>query len=174
MLFRSVHHFFTFPVFYIEGINYDYLEPFADFFRRPTKICVSIFAFLTGWSYFYNKNKTIKYSFIKITLLLINFWIICIPFLITAILLGVYKANSVNITLVLLGLNHEVMIFSWYVYFYVISMIMLPFIYKLLDKNIFIAFIPGCILPMIVLQFICKIYADNSYINEVSYNVSLL
>ena len=50
-----VHHFFCFPTWYVDGISYPKLTGFAEFFRFPTKICVSIFAFLTGYAY--SKNN---------------------------------------------------------------------------------------------------------------------
>ncbi len=50
-----VHHFFCFPTWYVDGISYPQLTGFAEFFRFPTKICVPVFAFLTG--YVYNKNN---------------------------------------------------------------------------------------------------------------------
>lgn len=46
-----IHHFFCFPAWYIEGISYPQLAEFAEFFRFPTRICVSLFAFLTGYAY---------------------------------------------------------------------------------------------------------------------------
>ena len=43
------HHFFTFTEFYIDVISYPMLEQVFVFLQQPFKICVSVFAFLTGF-----------------------------------------------------------------------------------------------------------------------------
>lgn len=83
------HHFFTFPNWYIEVISYPSLISFSTYFCVPTKICVSIFAFLTGWSYAFNKNQNIKYSINKIVKFLINYWIIYFILLLITIALNI-------------------------------------------------------------------------------------
>ena len=61
------HHFLTFPEWIIQGVNFSASDTFADFFNLPLKICVSLFAFLTGYFYYFRKKKTVKYSVKKAT-----------------------------------------------------------------------------------------------------------
>ena len=60
VIFMFVHHMFTFPRWYIDSISYPELKDFASFFCSPFKLCVGMFAFLTGYSYFFTKDVTIQ------------------------------------------------------------------------------------------------------------------
>jgi uncharacterized membrane protein len=46
-----LHHFFTFPDWYVEGISYPYLLGIVQYFYAPLKMCIPVFAFLTGYFY---------------------------------------------------------------------------------------------------------------------------
>ena len=69
-----IHHFFTFPSMWTNGIRYPILEKWAPYLCEPTKICVPIFCFITGYTYYFCKNKNLVYSLRKITDLLIVYW----------------------------------------------------------------------------------------------------
>ena len=56
LILMFVHHFFTFPKRYINGISYPYLSKFATLMCAPLKICVPVFAFLTGYFYYFSKR----------------------------------------------------------------------------------------------------------------------
>ena len=131
LILMFVHHFFTFPDWYVEGIEYPELAAFARYFCSPTKICVCIFAFLTGYFYFFSKQKTYRYSLRKITDVLVTYWIVYIPLLILAVVLGCYQFSPSDFLLELFALKRPVMTFCWYVYFYYIAMLLMPLIAKL-------------------------------------------
>jgi len=59
LIFMFIHHMFTFPDAYIDGISYPALEPYAKWLCTPFNMCVAIFAFLTGYCYFFCKEKII-------------------------------------------------------------------------------------------------------------------
>lgn len=59
------HHFFTFPDAWIDSVSNIYTDNYFEIFQNGTNLCVSIFAFLTGFFYYYNNNKTVKYSIKK-------------------------------------------------------------------------------------------------------------
>ena len=126
-----IHHFFTFPSWYIDGISYPQLDTFAKYVNWPTKICVPVFAFLTGYFYFFTQKKTLHYSVKKMTDLLISYWAVYLPFLGFAIASGCYKFDLHDFIYELFGLKGSIMTFGWYVYFYCVSMILLPFLTKL-------------------------------------------
>lgn len=134
LIFMFIHHFFTFPQWYIDGISYPYLLEFAQWAQAPTKICVPIFAFLTGYFYYYTKNKTMRYSIKKSTDVWLNYLIVFAILLIPAVLLGVYDFSAKNLILELLGAKLPTMFFCWYVAFYIISMLVLPLYAKLSEK----------------------------------------
>lgn len=129
-----MHHSFGFPSDWIEGIQYKTTilgQPINEWIRWSTKICVAIFAFITGYAYFFNKNQTIKYSFKKIWQLLKRYWFIL--FLIVmpvAIYVGTKKITLEIILYNIFALNKRLIPFSWYVYFYIFAMLAMPFIKK--------------------------------------------
>lgn len=131
-----LHHFFTFPSWYVESISYPELAYFASHFCQPLKICVPVFAFLTGYLYYFNPDKSFKYSFRKITDLLINYWAVYLPLLVIAVLVCEYRFEPTTFLYELFALKRPVMIFCWYVYFYYTAMLLLPVIVKfLLNKQ---------------------------------------
>lgn len=148
LIFMFVHHFFTFPDWYVESISYPELSHFAQYFCAPFKICVPVFAFLTGYFYDYTKTKSLNDSIKKITDILITYWFVYIPFLTIAGCMGVYSGNFKDIFLEFFALKRPVMVFCWYVYFYCISMILLWMIAPLLSKNKMRGIFLGIVLPV--------------------------
>ena len=151
ILLMVVHHFFTFPEWIIAGGGgYAPNLLFAEILKSPTKLCVCIFAFVSGWAIALGK-LTYKEAFRRIKQLFINFWCIAIPSIVFAVLICGFKISALDICKELLGLKNSVMIFSWYVPFYTVSMILMTFIQKWLDSDIRIALLAGVILPVGVL-----------------------
>lgn len=56
-----IHHFFTFPDWWIDGIDYPNIQKMSTYLCWPLKICVPIFCFITGYVYVFNKRKNFKY-----------------------------------------------------------------------------------------------------------------
>lgn len=130
LILMFVHHFFTYPEWYIDGVAYPGLAPYIRFFQVPLKICVVLFAFLTGYFYSFSSRRTLKYSLQKTTDVLLSYWIVYIPLLILAVVTGCQSFSPAGFVKELFALDRPVMFFCWYVYFYAISMMLLP----LLDK----------------------------------------
>lgn len=169
LVFMYIHHFFTFPDWYINGIEYPELIDFANFFSIPFKICVPIFAFLTGYLYSYVKAKNLRYSLRKITDLLLTYWIIYILFLLIALFKCNYKFEMENFVLELFALRVPVMIFCWYVYFYIFSMLYLPILSKFGD-NIIKLILFGILIPIITGVILLE-YTSNDIVVPVIYNM---
>lgn len=148
-----VHHSFTYPNWYIEGISYPSLLTFASCMRNPFRLCVAIFAFLTGYFYVFSA-KTYKYSFKKITDLLFAYWMIYLPILLISVLSGCYTLSWTDVLKECFSIINPVMVFCWYIHFYMITMLILPIISKLLDRNLLSALLIGIIVPVIVATFL--------------------
>lgn len=133
LIFMYIHHMFTYPGMYVDGISYPSLETFVQIFRHPFNP-VSIFCFITGYTYVFSKNKTLKQSLKKIFKILIPFWVVMITFMIIGILTNTYNFSIGNFILESLSLKRTIMCFCWYIYFYVIVMITMPFISKVSEK----------------------------------------
>lgn len=133
LIFMFLHHFFTFPGFYVEGISYPGLLDFADDFCVPLKICVPVFAFLTGWFYCFNQQKTYRYSLRKITDLYVSYWFVYLPMMVFAVVTGCWEFYPTGVVKEMLALETPIMMFCWYVYFYAAVMLLLPLLIRAKD-----------------------------------------
>ena len=131
LILMFIHHFFTFPNWYIEGISFPLLRPFVSGLCGPTKICVSVFAFLTGYFFFLGRDKGYRHSLRKIRDTLVSYWMVYLPFLALALALGCYSLGKAEMLQEAFGLGSEVMTFCWYVYFYCVVMLLLPLVDRL-------------------------------------------
>lgn len=130
LILMFIHHFFAYPEWYVTGIAYPQLAGFVRFFRYPVKICVPVFAFLTGYFYAYTNKKTLRYSLRKMTDLLISYWAIYVPVLLFALMTGYRGLSVFGFIQGILGRNISLMTFCWYVSFYCLAMLMLPLLTK--------------------------------------------
>lgn len=135
LIFMFIHHFFTFPGFYVEGVSYPYLAEFAKDYCVPFKICVPVFAFLTGYFYAFRENRTFRYSLRKITDFYISYWFVCIPLMIFTSLTGCWEYSRMGILKELLALETPAMFFCWYVHFYAVFMLLLPLLTQSQDHT---------------------------------------
>lgn len=150
LILMFVHHFFTFPDWYVDGISYPYLSRFVAYMCSPLKICVPIFAFLTGYFYYFSHNKTLRYSIRKSTDVWLSYVFVFFLLLIPAALLGVYDFSVKNVVLEVLALKRPTIIFGWYVCFYFVTMLILPLYAKLSGKSSAFCFLFFFALPTIV------------------------
>lgn len=126
LILMFIHHFFTFPDWYVEGISFPLLRPFITGLCSPTRICVCVFAFLTGHFFFLGADKSYRHSLRKIRDTLVSYWMVYLPFLALALALGCYSLGTSEMVQEAFGLGSEVMTFCWYVYFYCAVMLLLP------------------------------------------------
>ena len=166
-----IHHFFTFPAWYIEGIAYPHLEGFADFFCLPTKICVSIFAFLTGYFYITFSKQSYRHSFKKIIDIMISYWMVFLPMLLLALSWGVYQFELSGVLLEAFALKRSIMVFCWYIPFYVCLMLLLPVVTKLLTKSMFLDVVILSVVQGVLVVLAHKIQVP--YLTETLESVSL-
>ena len=147
-----IHHFFTFPEWYISGISYPELEGFAEFFCEPMKICVPTFAFLTGYVYSFAKKKSLGYSIQKITEFLTTYWTVYLVLLTVAIALGCHQFGFSRFVYELAGIYKPIMIFCWYVHFYCTSMLLLPVLNRFSRGTLFGDFLLFLVLPSVMIS----------------------
>lgn len=133
VLLMVFHHCFGFPQWYVDVPSFmanAHLMKLALTF----KICVPIFAFLTGWTYYHHKDKTIKYSIKKITTFILDYWIVVFPMSLFAFLFCGYNYSIKTLGELLPVHSHPLMIFTWYVWFYMLMMLAFPLFY-LIEKH---------------------------------------
>ncbi|MBE6725533.1 MAG: acyltransferase [Ruminococcaceae bacterium] len=150
-----VHHFFTFPEWWGEGISYPVLAALAPVFRNPLKLCVPVFCFLTGYFYAYRKDHSVRYSLRKISDLLLAYGSVFLIFAGTAsfFLHYIYTPRAFFFELFGVSLYFPTMTFGWYVAFYALSMLLLPLVARMPSKHFHI----DLLLSLLVFPFLMKL-----------------
>lgn len=105
-----------------------------------TKMCVYIFAFLVGYGFFCSKNKSIKYSLKRIQLLIIPFWfMLSVMFLPAAYFSGnlqqiMESKGWLDVFYNFFGISESLNWYSWFVCFYIITILLMPYLHRLFDR----------------------------------------
>ncbi len=123
ILIMIAHHF----------LCYDFGANFPIFWETigpALKICVGIYAVLSGYGYFYAKEKTLKYGLRKIWGLLQEYWISLFTVFIPCALLGGWKLTRKSLLVNLFALGDNLNWNAWYVHFFIFCMLCMPFIWK--------------------------------------------
>jgi len=169
LIFMFVHHFFTFPDFFISDIQYPWIQTFADAFCEPMKLCVPVFAFLTGYFYAFNQNRTIRYTLRKITDLYVSYWFVYLVILLVAVLTGCYAFSLYSIVFEMAALKMPLMVFCWYVLFYSYSMVLLLLLAKQ-DNSPVEDILYLLVLPLLVSNVLSGMYLEG-FLNSVVLNI---
>lgn len=158
------HHFFGYPEWIVPPNQYIGLPfigtPFSYYIGKYGSICVSIFAFVTGYGlYFsYKKGKTYTNSLKKLSELYIKYWMLLFLFFLPIErLLG--QKEFPNLGLEMLGMQTNIVCFAWYVRFYMLSMFTLPLLRHILPKNP-VAGILISVLPFHILCILVRIWIN--------------
>lgn len=122
ILIMITHHFIVMPF-----IELPYL---VTLFGYACKICVAIYAVLSGYGYFFAKEKTVKYGMKKIGGLLQIYWISLFTLFIPAAISGGWKLTPWSLIVQLFGLLPNLNWFAWYVFFYIFCMLVMPVLYR--------------------------------------------
>lgn len=99
-------------------------------FGAACKICVAIYAVLSGYGYFFAKEKTVRYGLKKIWGLLQIYWLSLFTLFVPAAMLGGWKVTPQQLIVQLFGLLPNLNWFAWYVFFYVFCMLVMPLLCK--------------------------------------------
>ena len=149
-----VHHSLGLPESWFEpGLGYGQIaiggKMLYQWVGNPTKICVSVFAFLTGWSYWKHKTYTWRYSARKCLQLLFQYWLVLfLVFYPCGYAISRYVPLSKREVLWnVFSIHYRAVSFSWYVLFYILCMITLPILIKCIAgrKVLYV-----CLIPVIV------------------------
>lgn len=156
LIMMFIHHFFTFPSSIVCDVNYPWIQWFADYFEGPTSLCVPIFAFLTGYFYYYTSQKTYRYSVKKIFDLLIPYWGAFFLLLLISMAAG-YRPDFQRFLTEFLGMKINVMVFCWYVRFYIFAMLLLPIYVRFVPESRGFSLVIGFLLPYIFLELLTSV-----------------
>ena len=148
LVFMFIHHFFTLPEYYTVDTPFPFSEKFAEIFKEPFKICVPVFAFLTGVFYVYVKKKNLRYSLKKASDLWLKYLFFFLLMLIPAIALKCWDFSAKALLLELTCLGNSIVTFNWYVIFYIIAILLMPLYHLLAKRHLLLAVITGIMIPI--------------------------
>lgn len=156
------HHFIVMPF-----IELPYL---VTLFGYACKICVAIYAVLSGYGYFFAKEKTVRYGMKKIWGLLQIYWISLFTLFIPAAMSGGWKLTPWSLIVQLFGLLPNLNWFAWYVFFYIFCMLIMPVLYRYKIfhfkpvMNLAIMIIAPYVIAVVLHTF--PSYGENTIIND--------
>lgn len=145
-----IHHLWQMPA-YILDENKKYAVIVAghnigELFGGFGKICVAIFAFTTGYLIYLNQRKyeSYKYTIKKLFAFLLNYWVVCIFFILVGLIFDEPLPNFKTFILNLFGFQLDFskvfcVGFAWYVHFYIFLLIGVPAFIKAFRNNSYIA-----------------------------------
>lgn len=107
----------------------------VEMFGTAMKICISYFTFLVGFGYAFSKQKTLVCGLHRSLNLLMQFWLLLFSVFIPLYVIDFGKEVSFHQVLVnMFGLESDLHYFSWYLYFYIYAMLVMPFASNIIDK----------------------------------------
>lgn len=161
LLLMFILHFFCFPSWYIDGIEYPnllWLEEYQGHFQ----ICVAGFTFLTGYLYFFKENKNFNDVMKKWAGILVPYWIVFILLLAAALITNTYTGDFTTILAEAATVEQPVMFFGWYVPYYILMIAVLWASVKLI-KNDFLLFVVS-LCGSVALSYIAERFTDIDFV----------
>ena len=173
LILMFAHHFFTFPDRIVDASDFVIAPWVAQYLHDPLKICVSIFAFLTGYTYYFKEDKSLLDSLRKTLDIYINYVIVLSICVVLGICLGTYQFTVKSLALELLFIDKPNMEFCWYVAFYILAMFILPFYARLARMNSVFAFSVGLVVPY-MLVFLLDVIKQELEIGALDYLLDII
>lgn len=183
ILLMIMHHFFGWPILYKDGITYTSIFgnlnvdgiPIEQSFAGYCKICVSIYAFNTGYAIWTNK-EVLSYSKIrsKIIKFITSYWVIYLLFIAYAFIVNENLPPLKNFLLNLIGMggSHKFVNISsaWYVPFYITILLITPALIRIFRLK----FALNCIISLclILAAFLLDKYIKDT--NTLTYILSTI
>lgn len=126
------HHCFAFPAFWLDvfctgAITAEICENF--------KICVSLFAFITGYGFYVGKECSVKDIIVKLLHFLGQYWLQLFLIFIPIASIG-YSFSAKKIFFNLFALYDNIMLFAWYVFFHCLVLVTFPLVKRVLRHGL--------------------------------------
>lgn len=132
------------------------------FIFQSLKFCVVIFCFISGYAYFFTKDKTYRNSMNRILKLLI----IYLSVFLFLVLIGIvfvhhhYSLDSLNPY----NLEERTIVFDWFIRIYIVFMLFIPLYAKLAPRNLITEILVTCILLPVLLFILTLMISSNGSI----------
>lgn len=129
ILMMIAHHCFAFPEYWLDDFR---SGPVLEMLGVQFKICVAIFAFITGYGFCIGKSHTYSGIIRKTLVFLGQYWLqLFLIFLPTASLSYQFPARKILYNMI--ALYDNIIIFAWYVFFHCLVMLTFPLVRKILN-----------------------------------------
>ena len=139
ILMMLIHHIFTFPGWIVAG-HYEPARWFVSLANGPSKLCVALFAFITGWAFCLAADKSLKSSAKRVLRFYKMYWLCTVLCMAVAVGCG-WRPGLPALVSELTGWHPELMKFCWYVFFYLLVMLILPLTAGISDKGLLWGFV---------------------------------
>lgn len=137
------HHFCSTSLF--EDLSVGWIKIGETF-----KICVGLYAVLSGYGYWFAKEKTIRYGLKKIWGLLQIYWLMLFTLFVPAAIMGGWKISFSSLFIQLFALRPNLNWFGWYVFFFIFCMAVMPLVHKMLHFKPIVNVVLGVAVPYLV------------------------
>lgn len=125
ILIMIFHHF----IVYGYGVEFPRI---ISMLGHQAKICVGIYAVLSGYGYYFAKEKTIQYGLKKSWGLLQEYWASLFTIFVPCALLGGWIPTGKEVVINLFALGPNLNWNAWYVHFFIFCMLVMPIVSKIL------------------------------------------
>ncbi len=123
ILIMIAHHFLVYD------FGADFSNAWVDI-GSNFKICVGIYAVLSGYGYFFAKEKTLTYGLKKSWGLLQEYWISLFTLFIPFAMVEGWKLTIKSLVINLFALGPNLNWNAWYVYFFIFCVLVMPLVSK--------------------------------------------
>ena len=158
-------HLFASSDLWLPEFRIPAFQIFEKYFCYPANMCVAIFAFVTGYGFWFSSEKNYSRSLRKAFKVMTVYWQVFFLFFAIASITGIYTDFSLTkIGLSLIGLDEhnvigDIIAFHWYLAFYLAVLVLLPASHNLLfrHKNILRDFVYLVMVPILLFSFLGKL-----------------
>ena len=162
-------HFIASPDLFLPQYWLTEFSFYTTYFRYFLNLCVAMFAFLTGYGFWFSSDISFKHSLTKTIKIIKIYWIIYFIMFGIAVGTGIYHDIQIRkVILEIFGLSEDsiggdVIAFFWYLSFYLAVLYLLPVCYFLILRNytnILRDMFWMLVFPLIAFSFLGNLFGD--------------
>lgn len=131
ILMMLAHHCFAFPDFWLDGFRVGTIPAMIS---NHFKICVAVFAFITGYGFCVGRSNTYKDVIRKLINFLGQYWLQLFLIFLPIACVG-FTFSLERMLYNLIALYDNIILFAWYVFFHCCVLLTFPLAKRLLNKG---------------------------------------
>lgn len=131
ILMMLAHHCFAFPDYWLDGFQ---VGAIPTEISEQFKLCVAVFAFITGYGFFAGKRNAYRDIVRKLLNFLGQYWLQLFLIFLPIACVG-FPFSVKRVLYNLIALYDNIIVFAWYVFFHCLVLLTFPLVKKLLNKG---------------------------------------